>query len=354
MGIVTPVANLEPVLLSGTIVKRASLHNEDIMQELDIHQGDSLYVEKAGEIIPQITGVELSSRPAGAAKIEFVHECPECGTPLRRIFGEASWVCPNKYGCRPQITGRIEHFCARRMMDIDGIGEETAELLYACGLVKNIGDLYSLDEAKLSGLDRVGEKTAQRIMAGIEASKQVPFERVLYALSIPNVGETTAKRLAMAVSGMERLRAMSLEELTAVPDIGPVIARNIHDFLREPVNVANIDILTAAGLRMEVDTDRLASAGNALEGKTIVISGSFSRHSRDEYKDIIMAQGGKNSGSISKKTSFVLAGENMGPAKLEKCGKLGVPIVSEDEFLAMIDGSTPPENETEASAEEPA
>ena len=354
MGIVTPVANLEPVLLSGTIVKRASLHNEDIMQELDIHQGDSLYVEKAGEIIPQITGVELSSRPAGAAKIEFVHECPECGTPLRRIFGEASWVCPNKYGCRPQITGRIEHFCARRMMDIDGIGEETAELLYACGLVKNIGDLYSLDEAKLSGLDRVGEKTAQRIMAGIEASKQVPFERVLYALSIPNVGETTAKRLAMAVSGMERLRAMSLEELTAVPDIGPVIARNIHDFLREPVNVANIDVLTAAGLRMEVDTDRLASAGNALEGKTIVISGSFSRHSRDEYKDIIMAQGGKNSGSISKKTSFVLAGENMGPAKLEKCGKLGVPIVSEDEFLAMIDGATPPENETEASAEESA
>ena len=354
MGIVTPVANLEPVLLSGTIVKRASLHNEDIMQELDIHQGDSLYVEKAGEIIPQITGVELSSRPAGAAKIEFVPECPECGTPLRRIFGEASWVCPNKYGCRPQITGRIEHFCARRMMDIDGIGEETAELLYACGLVKNIGDLYSLDEAKLSGLDRVGEKTAQRIMAGIEASKQVPFERVLYALSIPNVGETTAKRLAMAVSGMERLRAMSLEELTAVPDIGPVIARNIHDFLREPVNVANIDVLTAAGLRMEVDTDRLASAGNALEGKTIVISGSFSRHSRDEYKDIIMAQGGKNSGSISKKTSFVLAGENMGPAKLEKCGKLGVPIVSEDEFLAMIDGATPPENETEASAEESA
>lgn len=191
-------------------------------------------------------------------------------------------------------------------------------------------------------------------MAGIEASKQVPFERVLYALSIPNVGETTAKRLAMAVSGMERLRAMSLEELTAVPDIGPVIARNIHDFLREPVNVANIDVLTAAGLRMEVDTDRLASAGNALEGKTIVISGSFSRHSRDEYKDIIMAQGGKNSGSISKKTSFVLAGENMGPAKLEKCGKLGVPIVSEDEFLAMIDGATPPENETEASAEESA
>ena len=202
--------------------------------------------------------------------------------------------------------------------------------------MRTIGDLYSLDEAKLSGLDRIGEKTAQRIMAGIEASKQVPFERVLYALSIPNVGETTAKRLAMAVPSMEHLRSMSVEELSAIPDIGPVIAGNIHDFLREPVNEANIDTLIAAGVTMKVDEERLAPAGDALDGKTIVISGTFSRHSRDEYKDIIVAQGGRNSGSISKKTSFVLAGENMGPAKLEKCGKLGIPIVSEDEFLSMI------------------
>lgn len=336
MGIVTPVANLEPVLLSGTVVKRASLHNDDIMQELDIHEGDSLYVEKAGEIIPQITGVEKSLRPQGAAKIVFVKECPECGTPLRRIFGEAAWYCPNKYGCRPQITGRIEHFCARRMMNIDGIGEETAELLYAGGLVSNIGQLYELTEESLSRLDRVGPKTARRIMKGIEDSKSVPFERVLYALSIPNVGETTAKRLAMSVKSMDNLLGMTLEQLTAIPDVGPIIARNIYDFLREPVNAANIEALRAAGVTMEVSADKLMPAGDALAGKSIVISGTFSRHSRDEYKDIIVAEGGKNVGSISKKTSFVLTGENMGPSKREKCEKLGIPMISEDEFLELI------------------
>ena len=351
MGIVTPVANLEPVQLSGTIVKRASLHNDDIIQELDIHEGDSLYVEKAGEIIPQITGVDVSARIPGAAKIVFVKECPECGTPLRRIFGEAAWSCPNKYGCRPQITGRIEHFCARRMMDIDGIGEETAELLFDAGLVENIGDIYSLTAEKLSSLDRIGEKTASRIMAGIEESKNVPFGRVLYALSIPNVGETTAKRIARTVGSMERLRAMTLEELTALPDVGPIIAGCIHDFLRDPVNVANIETLAEAGVRMRVDETQ-GPSGTALQDKAIVISGTFRHHSRDEYKDIIVAQGGKNTGSISKKTSFVLAGENMGPAKLDKCRSLGIPIVGEDEFLQMINlNGEKPEAEGEAGTE---
>lgn len=336
MGIVTPVANLEPVQLSGTVVKRASLHNDDIMQELDIHQNDWLYVEKAGEIIPQITGVDLSHRQANAPKIEFVTNCPECGTPLTRIFGEAAWCCPNKYGCRPQITGRIEHFCARRMMDIDGIGEETAELLYAAGLVTTIGDIYSLTEEKLSALDRIGEKSAKRILKGIEESKSVPFERVVYALSIPNVGETTAKRLARSVISMQRMQQMTIEELAAIPDIGPTIATNIYDYLREPINAQNIEILTQAGLQMKVDEDKLQPSGNSLEGKTIVISGTFSHHSRDEYKEIITREGGKNSGSISKKTDFVLAGENMGPAKREKCESLGIPMITEDEFLNMI------------------
>ena len=336
MGIVTPVANLEPVLLSGTIVKRASLHNEDIMLELDIHEGDSLYVEKAGEIIPQITGVEISERKPDARKVTFVKECPECGTPLRRIFGEAAWCCPNRYGCRPQITGRIEHFCARRMMDIDGIGEETAELLYKSGLVENIGRIYDLTRDDLINRAGTGVRTAERIIAGIESSKQVPFERVVYALSIPNVGETTAKRLARAVVSMENMRSMTVEQLAAIPDIGPVIAQGIYDFLREPVNIANIDKLTEAGVKMQVDEESLRPSGTSLEGKTIVISGVFAHHSRDEYKEIIAREGGKNAGSISKKTSFVLAGENMGPSKLEKCKALGIPIVAEDEFLSMI------------------
>lgn len=336
MGIVTPVANLEPVQLSGTIVKRASLHNDDIMQELDIHEGDSLYVEKAGEIIPQITGVDKSLRPSGAKKIEFVKNCPECGTPLTRIFGEAAWCCPNKYGCRPQITGRIEHFCARRMMNIDGIGEETAELLYANRLVSTIGQLYDLDEEQLSGLDRIGPKTASRIIKGIEDSRNVPFDRVLYALSIPNVGETTAKRIARTVGSMDRMEEMSLEELTAIPDVGPIIAQNIYDFLREPINKANIEALRKAGIQLQISADKLKPAGDSLAGKTIVISGTFSHHSRDEYKELIAAEGGKNVGSISKKTSFVLAGENMGPAKKEKCEALGIPMITEDEFLKMI------------------
>lgn len=336
MGIVTPVANLEPVLLSGTIVKRASLHNDDIIQELDIHQGDWLYVEKGGEIIPKITGVDESQRKPDAEKIHFVTECPVCGTRLVRIYGEAAWCCPNHYGCRPQITGKIEHFCARRMMNIDGIGEETAELLFDCGLVERIADLYDLTKDKLEALDRIGEKTAAKIIEGIEASKKVPFERVIYALSIPNVGETTAKRLALGVKSMDNMQKMSEEELTAVQDIGPVIAKGIYDFLKDPVNIDNIRRLKEAGVQMQLSEDKLAPKGDKLAGKTIVISGTFTHHSRDEYKEIIEREGGKNAGSISKNTSFVLAGENMGPAKKDKCEKLGIPILSEDDFLKLL------------------
>lgn len=336
MGIVTPVANLEPVQLSGTIVKRASLHNDDIIQELDIHEGDYLYVEKGGEIIPKITGVEVSKRTPGASKIHFVTDCPVCGTKLVRIYGDAAWCCPNHYGCRPQITGKIEHFCARRMMNIDGIGEETAELLFDCGLVERIADLYDLTLDKLLNLERIGEKSAQRILDGIEKSKSVPFERVVYALSIPNVGETTAKRIALAVQTMDHMLDMSLEELTEIQDVGPIIAKCIYDYLRDDVSIDNIQRLKAAGVQMSLSEEKLAPKGDALAGKTIVISGTFSHHSRDEYKEIIDREGGKNAGSISKKTSFVLTGDNMGPAKREKCEKLGIPMISEDEFLKML------------------
>lgn len=336
MGIVTPVANLEPVLLSGTVVKRASLHNDDIMRQLDIHEDDWLYVEKGGEIIPKITGVDLSRREKDSRPVEFVSRCPVCGTPLVKVEGEAAWWCPNRYGCRPQITGRIEHFAARRMMNIDGIGEETAELLYDKGLVRLPSDLYNLKVEELAALDRLGEKSAMKIVGSIKDSKNREFERVVYALSIPNVGETTSKRLARAVGSMRRLREMTVEELTVIPDIGPIIAQCIYDYLREPENVKCIEALEAAGVNMEIPEDQLAPKGNALEGKTIVISGTFTHHSREEYKNLIEQNGGKNVGSISKKTSFVLAGENMGPAKRQKCEQLGVPLVSEDEFLEMI------------------
>lgn len=336
MGVITPVANLEPVLLSGTIVKRASLHNADIIKQLDIHENDWVYVEKGGEIIPKITGVDKEKREKDAKAIEFVSHCPVCGAPLIRIEGEAAWTCPNRNGCRPQITGKIEHFAARRMMDIDGIGEETAELLYDSGLVKSPSDLYSLTPESLSRLDRIGAKTANRIMTGLEESKSREFGRVIYALSIPNVGETTAKRLAKTVGSMNRLRAMSIDELTAIPDVGPIIARCIFDFLREPENVQFVDALAAAGVTMEIPEEDLAPAGEALTGKTIVISGTFSHHSRDEYKEIIERNGGRNASSISKKTDFVLAGENMGPSKRDKCQQLGVPMISEDEFLNLL------------------
>lgn len=337
MGVITPVANLEPVLLSGTVVKRASLHNEDIIRQLGIHEGDSLYVEKGGEIIPKIVGVELAERQKESRAVEFVKECPVCGTPLVRNEGEAAWVCPNRYGCRPQITGKIEHFVGRRMMDIDGIGEETAEQLFAVGLVKDVADIYDLTDDKLTVVGRVGELTSRRILRGIEASKSVPFERVVYALSIPNVGETVAKKLAYAVGSMERLMQVGMEELTSIDEIGVVIAESVVSYFHEPRNIEIVGRLEAAGLQMSVSEEVGSARTDKLAGKTIVISGVFERHSRDEYKEMIERNGGKNSGSISKKTDFVFAGANMGPAKLAKAEALGIPIVSEDDFLKMIE-----------------
>lgn len=336
MGIVTPVANLEPVLLSGTIVKRASLHNEDIMRQLDIHDDDMLYVEKGGEIIPKITGVDLERRRPDAHAVEFVSHCPACGTPLVRAEDQAAWVCPNKWGCQPQITGRVEHFVGRRMMDIDGIGEEISEALFATGLVSNIGDIYDLTRDRLMNLERFGEKSADRIMEGIERSKSVPFDRVVYALSIPYVGETTAKKVARAAGNIDRLMSMTQTELEGIEDVGPRIAESIIEYFAAPVNRGNIERLRAAGVQMSMPESANRHLSDTLDGKTVVVSGVFSHHSRDEYKALIEAHGGKNAGSISKKTGYVLAGENMGPAKLEKATKLGVPILSEDDFLRLI------------------
>lgn len=337
LGYITPVANLEPVLLSGTIVKRASLHNEDIMRALDIHDDDMLYVEKGGEIIPKITGVELSERRADARPVEFVSHCPVCGTALVRVEGEAAWMCPNRWGCAPQIIGRIEHFVGRRMMNIDGIGDETAAALYAAGYVRNAGDLYDLDRDKLLTLEGFGPRSAERVMEGLAASREVPFERVLFALSIPYVGETTAKRIARSVGSIDRLAAMSAAELTAIEDVGPRIAESIIEYFSIETNRRTIERLRAAGLQFETAVAANAALSDTLAGKSFVISGVFARHSRDEYKSLIEAHGGKNVGSISKKTDYVLAGENMGPAKLEKAKSLGIPIIGEDEFLAMID-----------------
>ena len=336
MGIITPVANLEPVLLSGTIVKRASLHNEDIVNTLGIHEHDMLYVEKGGEIIPKITGVDTSAREPGASPVRFVSHCPACGTALVRVEGEAAWVCPNKYGCPPQIVGRIEHFVGRRMMNIDGIGEETAAALYAVGLVRQYSDLYDLKADDLLRIEGFGPRSAERVIDGVEASKQVPFERVVYALSIPFVGETTAKKIASAVGSIDELMSWSAERLESIEDVGPRIARSIIEYFEAPVNRENIERLRAAGVQLAMPEGYTEAAGDKLAGKTFVISGVFSRHSRDEYKELIEHNGGKNSGSISKKTDYVLAGENMGPAKLEKATKLGVPVIDEDTFLQMI------------------
>ena len=335
-GVITPVANLEPVLLSGTIVKRASLHNEDIIRQLDIHDGDMVYVEKGGEIIPKIVGVDTKQREPGAQPIQFVSHCPVCGTPLKRIEGEAAWVCPNKWECPPQITGRIEHFVARHAMNIDGIGEEVAVQLHESGLVNDIADLYDLTQEKLVSLDRFQLKSAQRIMRGIEQSRQVPFERVIYALSINFVGETIAKVLARHVHNIDTLMSMSADELAAIPEIGPKIAQSIVEYFAVESNRDIVERLRWAGLQMALSQEELASRTTKLEGKKIVISGVFQHHSREEYKAMIEQNGGKNVGSISKATSFVLAGDNMGPAKLEKAQKLGIDIISEDQFLEMI------------------
>lgn len=337
MGIITPVANLEPVLLSGTVVKRASMHNEDIMIALDIHENDMLYVEKGGEIIPKITGVDVNQRLAGAMPVRFVSHCPACGTPLVRVEGEAAWVCPNKQGCVPQIVGRIEHFVGRRMMNIDGIGEETAAALHAHGFVNNIADLYDLTAGQLMTIEGFGDRSAQRVIDGIEASKNVPFERVVFALSIPFVGETTAKKVTKAAGSIERLMEMPAYELEAIEDVGPRIAVAIEQYFADGQNRAIVERLRQAGLQMAVPEGSAAGpVSDTLAGKTFVISGVFAKHSRDEYKSLIEAHGGKNVGSISKKTDYVLAGENMGPAKLEKATKLGIPVISEDAFLEMI------------------
>lgn len=336
-GVITPVANLDPVLLSGTIVKRASLHNEDIIRQLDIHEGDYLYVEKGGEIIPKIVGVDLKRRKADSRPIEFVHTCPVCGTPLTRIEGEAAWVCPNKYGCKPQITGRIEHFVARHAMNIDGIGEEVAMQLHESGLVHNFADIYSLTGNDLMRLEHFQRKASDRILSGIRKSLEVPFERVLFAIGIPYVGETTAKVLARNVHTIDRLMAMNAEELASIPEIGPKIAESIVGYFAAEGNREIIERLREAGVQLRLSEAELANRTDKLAGKKIVISGVFAKHSREEYKAMIEQNGGKNVSSISSATSYVFAGENMGPAKLEKARKLGIPIIGEDEFLAMLE-----------------
>lgn len=335
-GAVTPVANLEPVLLAGTTVKRASLHNADIIEGLDLHIGDNVYVEKGGEIIPKIVGVDVDSRSILMGdKVRFIRTCPECGTLLVRPEGEAAHYCPNESGCPPQIKGRIEHFVTRRAMNIN-IGPETVEDLYEAGLISNTADLYTLKFADLIRLERWADKSARNLLASLEESKQVPFERVLFALGIRFVGETVAKRLASAFHTMEQLEDASLETLTEVDEIGGRIAQSVIDYFADERNRILVNRLKEYGLQMSVAEDQLVNRSEKLKGLTIVISGTFSKHSRDEYKAMIEQHGGKNSGSVSGKTDYILAGENMGPAKLEKAAKLGVKIMNEDEFLNMI------------------
>lgn len=336
MGVVTPVANLDPVLLSGTVVKRASLHNEDIINTLGIHEHDMLYVEKGGEIIPKITGVDVSQREPGAEPVRFVSHCPACGTPLVRVEGEAAWQCPNKFGCPPQLAGRVEHFVGRKMMNIEGIGEETVEQLFHNRLIRNIADLYDLTPDKLLKLDGFGPRSAERVMEGLEASKNVPFDRVVYALSIPFVGDTVAKKVAKAFPDIDTLMNATCDQLAATKDIGPRIAENVVEYFANPINRDIIERLRNAGLQMAMPAESTEGRTDLLEGKSFVISGTFSRHSRDEYKELIERNGGKNVGSISKKTDYVLAGENMGPSKREKAQTLGIPVIDENQFLAMI------------------
>lgn len=336
MGIVTPVANLEPVLLSGTVVKRASLHNEDIIKNLGIHEHDLLFVEKGGEIIPKITGVDTTAREEGAETIKFVTHCPACGTPLIRYEGEASWQCPNKYGCAPQLIGRIEHFVSRRMMNIEGIGEELTAALFNSGDIHNIADLYSLTAEQVERMPGMGRRSAARLIQNIDASKNVPFERVVYGLSIPFVGETVAKKLARATRNIDRLMTMTETELTEIDDIGQKIALAVIEYFANPINREIVERLREAGVTMSMPEDDEEGRSDKLAGKSIVISGTFAKHSRDEYKEMIERNGGKNVSGVSKNTTFILAGENMGPSKLEKASKLGIPLVGENEFLEMI------------------
>jgi len=336
-GAVTPVANLDPVQLSGTVVKRASLHNADIIEGLDLHIGDIVYVEKGGEIIPKITGVDLDSRGMLIGeKVKFITHCPECGSRLIRYEGEAAHYCPNETACPPQIKGKIEHFISRKAMNIDGLGPETVDMFYRLNLIKDTADLYRLQVDDLKNLERMGEKSAENIVKGIAASKEVPFERVLFALGIRFVGETVAKKIAKSFTDIEELENADVEKLKSIDEIGEKIAQSIVAYFANPGNRELVERLKASGLQFCRKEEDLNGYTDKLSGQSIVISGVFAHHSRDEYKEMIEKNGGKNAGSISSKTSFILAGENMGPAKLEKARKLGIRIMSEDEFLALI------------------
>lgn len=334
-GAVTPVANMEPVQLAGTTVKRATLNNEDFIRSLDLHIGDYVYVEKGGEIIPKIVGVDIERRPILSRPVEFVKKCPECGTPLVRYEGEAAYYCPNDTECPPQIKGRIEHFISRKAMNIDSIGAETVDDYYRRGLIKNVADLYDIDVQQING-DGSRQKSARKIVDGIAASRNVPFERVVFALGIRFVGETSARLLARRFKNIDALSAAGAGELTEIEGIGDVIAGSVVSYFKNPANIEIINRLRAYGLQMQLSDEQMQASTDKLSGKSIVISGVFVHHSRDEYKRIIEQNGGKNVGSISGKTSFILAGDNMGPSKLQKAEKLGIPIVGEEEFLEMI------------------
>ena len=343
-GVVTPVANLEPIQLSGTMVQRATLHNEDFIRSLNIAEGDMVWVEKGGEIIPKITGkgerLEAIGERALAnnhSPFTFITHCPVCGTPLVRIEGEAAWRCPNEDGCAPQQIGKMVHFVSRKAMNIDGLGEETIDLFFRLNLLHNIADIYSLRKEDIARLEGFGEKSADNILAGIEASKTVPWSRVLFALGIRMVGETTAKKIARRFPSIDQLQWASKEELTAIDDVGDQIADNIIAYFLDIHNLEIVNRLREAGVQMEADeSEQQSVVSDKLADKTIVISGTFSHHSRDEYKNLIEAHGGKNAGSVSKKTSFILAGENMGPEKRKKAESLGVQMMSEDEFLQLL------------------
>ena len=347
-GVVTPVANLEPVQLSGTMVQRATLHNEDFIRQLDIREGDMVWVEKGGEIIPKIIGKEVPhsgslENGASAYSLEvrgggytFPTKCPECGAKLVRVEGEAAWRCPNEASCPPQIKGKMEHFVSRKAMNIDGLGSETIDLLYSQGLLHNIADIYDLKQDDIARQERLGEKSAQNMLAGIEQSKQVPWARVLFALGIRMVGETTAKKIARRFPSIDQLQWANVEQLTAIDDVGEQIAKNIIAYFNDLSNLEIINRLREAGVQMESQEEEQAPQSDILLGKSIVVSGVFSHHSRDEYKAMIEAHGGKNVGSVSKKTSFILAGENMGPEKRKKAESLGVEILTEEQFLELI------------------
>ena len=351
-GAVTPVANMDPVQLAGTIVKRATLNNEDFIRSFDLHIGDYVYVEKGGEIIPKIVGVAVEKRQQDAVPVEFIKTCPECGTPLVRYEGEAAHYCPNDTGCPPQIKGRIEHFIARRAMNIDSLGPETVDEYYRRGLIHNIADLYKIQVQDINGTGN-RERSAQKIVNGIAASKNVPFERVVFALGIRFVGETSARLLARRFKTMDSLQAATMQQLMDIDGVGEVIAKSVITYFANPVNQEIVARLRSYGLQMQLSEEQIEGTSDKLSGKSIVISGVFTKHSRDEYKALIEKNGGKNVGSISGKTSFILAGENMGPSKLQKAEKLGVPLVDEATFLEMIGEANAESESTSTPTVEP-